>query len=178
MYVPLTLSAISVTATDDLRSLGAGIKREVFQTLIGQYLHEEAAQWFNPRADGFSTLATTHPQDTAYCIPETRLDSLTVFGAVVALCLIRGVSVPPLDPVLIHFFIHNCNIRSITPGIVGEWHPALKKTIDDWLQIGPNAKVAAFQEFFTTYFELQVGANYTSASISSSYMFALGRLPQ
>lgn len=137
--------------------MGEGIEREVFQTLMAQYLQEQAAQWLSPRADGFSTLATSHSLEMASFIPKSRLENMSVFGAVIALCLLRGVSVPPIDPVVIHFFIHDCNVHSLHPDIIGEWHPSLKKTITDWLNTGPDNDVTSFQDFFATYFDLQVG---------------------
>jgi len=70
--------------------------------------------------------------------------------------LIRGMSTMPLDPIVIHFFIHDCDIHSIHPAILGEWHPRLRQTISDWLRLGPHGNPAPFQEHFATFHDLQV----------------------
>lgn len=180
MYTPTNSFWISVSATGEIRSMGDGIEREVFQTLMAQYLQEEATQWLNPRAAGLCTLATTHSVEMARCISPSRLENMSIFGAVIAMCLLRGVSVPPLNPVVLHFFIHDCNIHSLHPDIIGEWHPSLKKTITDWLNTGPDGNITSFQDFFATYFDLQVSDKlfqYMHLVFIYLYIFASGRLP-
>ena len=114
------------------------------------------AQWFNIRADGHCALSTSHTLSSARFVSTERKKNMAVLGAAIALCLIRGMSTTPLDPVVIHFFIHDCDIHSINPAILGEWHPRLKQTISDWLSLGPRGDPAPFQEHFATFHDLQV----------------------
>ena len=114
------------------------------------------ALWFNICADGCCALSTSYTPSSAWFVSMVRKNNMAILGVAVALCLIRGMSAMPLDPVVIHFFIHDCDIHSIHPAILGEWHPHLKQTISDWLCHGPLGNSAPFQEHFATFHDLQV----------------------
>lgn len=116
----------------------------------------EIIRWMTPRADGCYSIAITQSLSTARSIPASRLKALAVFGATTALCILRGVSAHPLDPVLLHYFIHDCDLHSIHQQILAEWHPDLKQTIENWQRAGPQADVMAFQSHFATYHDTQV----------------------
>ena len=94
----------------------------------------------------------------AQYVPDAWKRDLSILGAVVAMCLIHGMSAAPLDPVLLHFFIHKSDLHSIHPGILGEWHPSLKQLVSDWITLGPhgNANTDAFRTHFLMYQDLQV----------------------
>jgi hypothetical protein len=148
-------SSPDVDGIDTLRSVGEGIEREVFHTLMESY-RGESAKWLTPRADGHSTVTTTLTLPASRNIAVSRIQNMTIFGAVIALNLIRGTSAYPLDPVVLHFFIHGCDLHSLHPQIIGEWHPTLKRTIEDWIHIGPHGNIDGFQEHFAVYHDLQV----------------------
>jgi hypothetical protein len=118
------------SARQHIRSLGDGIEREVIHTIFEDF-HREDSQWFTSHADGKSTLGTSHTLATARHVSTSRKHNMAILGAATALCLVRGMSTPPLDPVLLHFFIHGCNLDAIHPGILSEWHPQLRRTIQD-----------------------------------------------
>ena len=132
---------------ETIHSLGQGIEREVIHTILEQY-RQSSGQWFAPHEDGHSNMA--------------------ILGAVVAMSLVRGVSTIPLDPVLLHFFIHDCDLHSIHPGVLGEWHPALKQTISDWIALGPDgdANTPTFRNHFITHHDLQVSFTILLAFVS------------
>lgn len=138
-----------------MRSLGEGIEREVIHTILEQY-RLNAGEWFMPHADGYSTLALMHPLSIARHTPVSRLRNLSILGAVTALSLIHGMATVPLDPVFLYFFVHDCNISSIHPNIVGEWHPELKRTIYNWLEVGSHGDISQFRDYFASYHDLQV----------------------
>lgn len=150
---------VSVSRNGDgdevVQSLGEGIEREVFHLLMEGY-RSQMSKWLIPRADGHCSLATTQSMSTAHSIPASRIHAMEVFGGITAMSLLRGVSASPLDPVVLHFFIHDCNIHSIHPQLLGEWHPTLKQTIAGWLHIGPHGDISAFRDHFATYHDLQV----------------------
>ena len=81
---------------------------------------------------------------------------MSILGAIMALSLVWGMSASPFDPVLLHFFIHNCDLHSIHPGILGEWHPILKQTVTDWINMGPGGDTTPFQPHFATFRDTQV----------------------
>ena len=142
---------------ETIRSLGEGIERELIYTLLEQY-RQSSGQWFALHEDGHSTLAISYPLAMAQCVPLSRLRNMAILGAAVAMSLVRGMSTIPLDPVLLHFFVHDCDLHSIHPGVLGEWHPKLKQTISDWIALGPDgdANTPTLQNHFITYHDLQV----------------------
>lgn len=91
---------------------------------------------------------------------------MSAFGAIIAVCLLCGVSVP-LDPVVLHYFINGCDLHSIHPQILGEWHPTLKKTIMEWLDVGPHGDVGAFQGHFAIFHDMQVRTEFCFANTFS-----------
>ena len=116
----------------------------------------ESAKWMTPREDGHSTLATTLSLTASHHISASRIKNMSMFGSVIGLNLIRGTSVSPMDPSVIYFFMHNCDIHSLHLQLIGEWHPGLKKKIEDWKRVGPDGDIGGFQDFFATYHDLQV----------------------
>jgi len=118
------------SAGQHIRSLGDGIEREVIHTIFEDFRQEDS-QWFTSHADGKSTLAMSHTLAMARHVSTSQKRNMAILGAATALCLVRGMSTPPFDPVLLHFFIHGCNLDAIHPGILSEWHPQLRRTIQD-----------------------------------------------
>jgi hypothetical protein len=141
--------------SETVQSSGEGIEREVIHTILEEF-RSSGTEWYVPRADGHSTLATTHTLSTARHIPRSRLRNLSILGAVTALSLIHGISAAPLDPVLLHFFIHDFDVASLHPALIGEWHPELKQTIADWHEMGPRGDITQFQQHFAVYHDIQV----------------------
>jgi hypothetical protein len=136
-------------------SFGEGVEREVIHAAFQSYL-QDAARWFTARADGHSTLATTYSMSSAQSLSAGRRRDLLVLGALTALSLVHGIAPCPLDPVLLHFIVHKCNLHSILPGFLGEWHPELRRTLLDWIEGGPTGDITAFEAHFITYHDLQV----------------------
>ena len=156
--------------TDDpktIESMGEGIEGEVIHnTLEGYWVN--ASHWFSQWEDGHCVLATTYPLFMAQYIPDACKCDLSILGAIVTMCLIHGMSVTLLDPIL-HYFIHECDLCSIHPGILGEWHPALKQVIFDWIGLGvnSNANTDSFQTHFLTYWQdLQVSFTIHCSTLS------------
>ena len=117
--------------------MGKGIEHEVIHNILEEY-QASVSRWFSQQEDECCSLATIYPLSMAQYIPDARKCDLSILGAAIAICLIRGMSAAPLDPVLLHFFIHECDLHSIHPGILGEWHPSLKQIVSDWIALGPS----------------------------------------
>lgn len=143
--------------SETVLSLGSGIEREVLHNIFARFLSRKDA-WFAPRSDGFYTLSTTTHNLSGRCISTSRLRSLAILGAITALWLLRGMPTIPFDPVFIHFLIHNCNLQSIHRGILGEWHPTLRQTISNWIDLGPNGDASPFENHFTIIHDIQVSS--------------------
>ena len=159
---------MSADDSETIESMGEGVEREVIHNTLEEY-RINASHWFSQREDGHCTLATAYPLSMARYIPDARKRDLSILGAAAAICLIRGMSVAPLDPVLLHFFIHECDLHSIHPGILGEWHPSLKQIVSDWIALGPNgnANTDTFRMHFLTYQDLQVSYIATILSFTT-----------
>jgi hypothetical protein len=138
-----------------IRSLGDGIEAEVIHTIFEEF-RRDAPQWLTLHGNGHATLAMSHARSTSGYVSATRRRNMAVFGAATALCLIRGLSVVPLDPLLLQFFIHGCDFESMHASIVGEWHPELKHTLSSWISIGAHGDPTPFQAHFALYHDLQV----------------------
>jgi hypothetical protein len=80
-------------------------------------------------------------------------------GALAALLLIHGIAPYPLDPVVLHFFIHNCDLHAIHPSFLSEWHPELCCIIQDWINMGSSGDPTPFQSHFASYHDLQVSTS-------------------
>jgi len=122
------ISCYGSEESNDIVSSGPGIEREVIYTAYKEF-EMAAAQWFMPCADSLLTIATSLSMATAQYVPATRLSNLSILGAIVALLLIHGIAPGKLDPVVLHYFIYSCDLRSIHPALLSEWHPELHETI-------------------------------------------------
>lgn len=140
---------------DNLHSSGPGIEREVIYTLYQQF-ERSSDQWFTPRADNFVTLATSLSMATAQYVSPARLSSLSILGATVSLLLIHGIAPGRLDPSVLQYFIYGCDLESIHPAFLSEWHPEIHQTITKWLAMGPSGDVDPFQGHFATYHDIVV----------------------
>ena len=136
-------------------SLGDGVEWEVVQTVFGDF-NKAGSEWFIPHANGFLTLATSHCLTSSRFVSLGRKRNMSILGAITALSLVQGMSASPFDPVLLHFFVHHCDLHSIHPGILGEWHPILKWTVTDWINMGPGGDATPFQPHFTMFRDTQV----------------------
>ena len=88
------------------------------------------------------------------------MQDMAVLGAVISLCLMRGITAAPLDPLFVHFCVHGCgDINAIHPALLEEWHPEQKRVISDWIAIGPSGDVTPFQGYFASYHDLQVSSS-------------------
>jgi hypothetical protein len=132
-------------------SVGRGIEREVVHLSFLRY-SRHAAQWFLPRAGGYSSIAVTH---TMAPVSNIRLRNLSILGTLTGLMLVYGMAPEPLSPVLIHFFIHDCNLQSIYPELLAEWIPDLHQTLKDWLVMDHESDISAFQPHFSIYHDMQ-----------------------
>ncbi|KAF8883865.1 hypothetical protein BD779DRAFT_1472363 [Infundibulicybe gibba] len=140
---------------EQIRSLGDGIEREVIYTAFHKYL-QSPSQWFLPRAGDFSTVATCHSLATAIYLAPARRQGLLLLGALTGLFLIHGMAPAPLSPVLLHYFIHGCDLNAIHEGVLGSWYPELRHTIRSWLDAGAGGDTREFQTHFATFHDMQV----------------------
>lgn len=136
-----------------VRSVGRGVEREVVHLAFERY-RKDASQWFLQRAGGYSSIAITNMMTP---VATERLRKLSVLGALTSLMLIHGMAPTPLSPVLIQYFIHDCDLKAIHPSFLAEWIPELYQTLQSWLAVDPETKeISPFRAHFATYHDAQV----------------------
>ena len=129
---------------------------------VFRVFQEDPSKWFLPRQDQHCSILTlTSLRPTSYgrelvqtCTPRQK--KLTALGALTTLLLINGIAPIPLSPILLHFFIHDCNINSIHSSLLANWYPDLRKCIQDWISTGPDGDAEPFASHFMTFHDLQV----------------------
>ncbi|KAL0570439.1 hypothetical protein V5O48_011516 [Marasmius crinis-equi] len=138
-------------------SSGSGIEREAIHTLCKRYLIDRADQFFTPLMGEYQTIAISPGLSSRWMSDDQQLE-WGVLGAVVALALIYGMGTEPLNPLLLIYFINDCELGCLTSRLVSEWFPSLHDTIVRWKSLGPNDNVSEFSGHFATYHDLQVSA--------------------
>lgn len=132
-------------------SVGEGIERETIYLAFDTY-RKQSSKWFIPRSDTYSTIATSQSLSPHFDISATRLEALSILGALTGLMLVYGVAPTPLSPALIQFFLHGCDLHSLTPAFIQEWFPSLYRTLMDWNAISSSSGDSI--EVFDAHFQL------------------------
>ncbi|KDQ49089.1 hypothetical protein JAAARDRAFT_143923 [Jaapia argillacea MUCL 33604] len=153
----LVIGHMGMERSRNVRSSGEGVEREVLSTLYQQF-HSETAEWFSPNPDDYVSIATSLPLSCAGYLSRSQKLGLTCLGAVIGLMLLNGFITHPFDPVVIQYLIHGRDINSISKAFLAQWHPDIKQTICDFIDLGPNGNLAPFQPYFSTYFDIQVAS--------------------
>lgn len=80
-------------------SVGEGIERETIYLAFDMY-RKESTKWFIPRSDTYSTIAISQSLSPHFNVSATRLEALSVLGALTGLMLVYGVAPTPLSSTL------------------------------------------------------------------------------
>ncbi len=138
-------------------SVGEGIERETIHLAFDKY-RTEATKWFIPRSDSYSTIATSQSLSLHFSASPTRLESLSVLGALTGLMILYGVAPTPLSPALIQFLLHGCDLQSLTQPFVQEWFPSLYRTLTDWNSVITSSgdSIDAFDSHFQLFHDFPV----------------------
>ena len=156
-------------------SVGEGIERETIYLAFDAY-RKEHTKWFLPKSDSYSTIATSQSLSPHFDISATRLEALSVFGALTGLMLVYGVAPTPLSPALIQFLLHGCDLHSLTPAFIQEWFPTLYRTLTDWNAIRtPNGdNIEVFDTHFQLFHNFPVFLFFLSDSYPLTIINAIG----
>ncbi|KAJ6467428.1 hypothetical protein C8R45DRAFT_1106169 [Mycena sanguinolenta] len=121
-------------------SSGEGILREVYHIAL-QKTMESGQQWLTPRADGKLSLLSVRSAGFGPHTFGPRQRMIGIAGAMWALVMIRGLAVDPVDIALLQFLFNDCDLNSLHPAFIAEWHPAVKAVCDAWKRAGPTGSV-------------------------------------
>ncbi|KAJ8079423.1 hypothetical protein PM082_021939 [Marasmius tenuissimus] len=144
-----------VDASGDLISSGAGLEREVVQTLCHSYFIKSASTFFMPLGPEFSTLAAVNGASARW-MSEAQKVEWGVLGTLVALSLIYGFDTTPLNPLLLIYLINDCDIISLHSLLVLRWFPELHATLKAWTQLGHQDDITQFAGHFASYHDCDV----------------------
>jgi hypothetical protein len=129
--------------------------------------------------DQFSVLqALSASQDRQRSILSSpRLEEMATFGALVALAIISQMFPSDISPLLLHFLAHQRDLSSLTPAIVGEWFPELRRCIEELRELGPTGDLtrsSLITSFLATYLDLQVSSLLLVPRLGSNFNHSLG----
>lgn len=147
-----------------IRSVGDGVERETVHLAFEQY-RKNAQKWFIPRSGKYSTIAMSQPlllQQPTFS--STRLEAISVLGALTGLMIIYSMAPTPLSPALLQFLLHGCDFHSLTPSFIQEWLPDLYNTLTNWNRLGASGDVESFDPYFQLYHDFPVGFYFLLSS--------------
>ena len=159
-------------------SVGEGIECETIYLAFDLY-RKESTKWFIPRSGTYSTIATSQSLSPHFNTSSTRLEALSVLGALIGLMLVYGVAPTPLSPALIQFLLNGCDLHSLTPAFIQEWFPSLHRTLVDWNAIGSSSEdnIEGFDSHFQLFHDFPVFLSdsihdycFTNSTIASDFL--------
>ncbi|KAJ7912831.1 hypothetical protein B0H13DRAFT_1874415 [Mycena leptocephala] len=119
--------------TRQVISSGEGILREVYHIAL-QKTMATGRQWLTPRSDGKLSLLCLRSSGFGPHTSGPRQRMIGIAGAI-------GLAVDPVDIALLQFLFNGCDLNSLHPTFMAQWHPAVKAVCDAWKQAGPAGSV-------------------------------------
>lgn len=109
-------------------------------------------EFCTPIIDEYTTL-TAFPNTQTSDLSSLKPEQLIMFGAVTALALVYGSYPGHFNPLLLMYFLNNCNLRCLHRDLVALYFPFLATTLDTWLGLGHNDHVSgpSFLTHFSTF---------------------------
>ncbi|KAJ7433976.1 hypothetical protein FB451DRAFT_1470353 [Mycena latifolia] len=137
-------------------AFGRGVEREAWWALFNSL---DTSSLVVQGLDGFYTLRSHFPSaDNSREVPIARLEKLCQFGAVSAMLMVEGQYPGRLDPAIFQFNIHGCDIHSLHPAFVSEWHPGHCLDVSNFLQLLPDADPTEYQSLFINHLNSEASA--------------------
>ncbi|KAJ4499892.1 hypothetical protein C8R41DRAFT_753330, partial [Lentinula lateritia] len=104
---------------------GGGFERSVLLLLFQKYFEKRFEELCTPLIDCYYTLSTV-PMSSTTPISETKRRDLGLFGATVALALVNGYLPEKLNPLLLVYFLSDCQFECLNRTAVMDLIPELK----------------------------------------------------
>lgn len=112
--------------------------------------------FFAEALDNFCTLRIQNPAAAASAVSTQRLKDMKKLGALVGLMVLGCLKPGRIEPLFIHYLVHDCNFHSLTQELVADWHPDLANLIKRWIQTGPSGDIHPFESHLMSYHDIQV----------------------
>ncbi|KAJ7468521.1 hypothetical protein FB451DRAFT_1400897 [Mycena latifolia] len=137
-------------------AFGRGVEREAWWALFNSL---DTSSFVVQGLDGFYTLRSHFPSaDNPREVPVARLEKLRQFGTVSAMLMVEGQYPGRLDPAIFQFNIHGCDIHSLHPAFISEWHPGHRLDVSNFLQLPPDADPTEYQSLFISHLNSEASA--------------------
>ncbi|KAH7869462.1 uncharacterized protein C8R40DRAFT_1059276, partial [Lentinula edodes] len=107
---------------------GGGFERSVLLLLFQKYFEKRFEELCTPLIDCYYTLSTV-PMSSTTPISETKRRDLGLFGATVALALVNGYLPEKLNPLLLVYFLSDCQFECLNRTAVMDLFPELGNAI-------------------------------------------------
>lgn len=121
----------------------------IFTTFCGYLI--EPSRWFLPLVDNAASLQTSVRFFLSRSVDQDQLERVKKLGALCALLLINGQCPEPFNPLIFQYIINDCDLQSLHEHLVGEWHPDLRTTIRQWIDMGETGDVTPFRSHFASF---------------------------
>lgn len=153
----LYLEDIDASGEEVWVTSGGGFERSILLLLFQKYFEKRFEELCTPLIDCYYTLSTV-PMSSTTPISETKRRDLGLFGATVALALVNGYLPEKLNPLLLVYFLSDCQFECLNRTAVMDLFPELGATIDDWLSTphDDDSNLNRFQAHFATYHNMEV----------------------
>ncbi|KAF9068233.1 hypothetical protein BDP27DRAFT_1422122 [Rhodocollybia butyracea] len=127
---------------------GPGVEQEVMNALFKSYFDHEDE--FCTALIDEHTMLTAMPNTQTSDLSPLKRKQLILYGAVSALALVYGSYPGHFNPLLLIYFLNNCNLHCLHRNLIVLYFPFLVTTLDAWLMLDPNDDVCSSQ--FLTHF--------------------------
>ncbi|TFK63365.1 hypothetical protein BDN72DRAFT_902460 [Pluteus cervinus] len=117
-------------------SLGMGVGKEVlyraFQLFKGP---GELAKYFSATLDDFSSILVPNGGPELSSTGQL-LVQFEVLGCLSILMIAFGMPPTPLNPLIFQCMLHHGDLHSLTPRLIGEWHPGFRQLLEYFISLG------------------------------------------
>ncbi|KAJ3926510.1 MAG: hypothetical protein NXY57DRAFT_878114, partial [Lentinula lateritia] len=170
----LYLEDIDASGEEVWVTSGGGFERSILLLLFQKYFEKRFEELCTPLIDCYYTLSTV-PMSSTTPISETKRRDLGLFGATVALALVNGYLPEKLNPLLLVYFLSDCQFeclnRTATSALTNrtkEMHNAIAHHMLHNATIGPAGIDHPYFQAFIKGFRLPCKNHYTLPQASST----------
>lgn len=76
---------------------------------------------------------------------------MSIFGALTALLMIRGIAPTPLNPIFLHYLCCDRDIHSVTKEVLQKWHGSFARRLEAFIGAGSDGNIDQFAWEVSTY---------------------------
>ncbi|TFK59998.1 hypothetical protein BDN72DRAFT_905353 [Pluteus cervinus] len=125
-------------------ALGDGVGKEVLFRAF-QLMKDKPAKYFSQTLDKFSSILVPQGGPRLFLMAPSKdlLLEFNILGALSAMMVAHGIPPLPFNPLVIQYMLHCGDLHSLTPPLVGEWHPGFRSTLEYFISLGAKGDLYA-----------------------------------